>query len=102
MRRFKKTQMQSIIYITDYFSSEQAHPSGQWTIDWNHLFRDEEITEDSTIVDLTNELDSDVLLRLAESQVISQRTLSTLAFNLSIDVRNAVADNPKTSMRTLI
>jgi len=66
------------------------------------LWVTEEINHSSLIVELTNQIDVDVLQRLAESPAATGRTLATLAFNQATEVRQAVADNPKTPVQTLI
>jgi hypothetical protein len=66
------------------------------------LWVTEEINHSSLIVELTNQIDPDVLQRLAESPEASARTLATLAFNGSREVRQAVADNPRTPLQTLM
>ncbi|HEY9718037.1 MAG TPA: hypothetical protein V6C69_11245 [Trichormus sp.] len=66
------------------------------------LWVTEEINHSSLIVELTNQIDPDVLQRLAESPEATGGTLATLAFNPSREVRQAVADNPNTPVQTLM
>lgn len=98
--------MQSIVYIDDYRAREAGKTlelSFQWqTCKCAELWRNEKITADSSIVELTNGIDAEILVRLAESPVVNERTLETLAFNDSVEVRQAVADNAKTPYRTLM
>ena len=95
--------MQSIVYIDDYRAElkEQAVLSWQ-ACEWSKLWQNEKVTAGSSIVELTNGLEAETLIRLAESPVVGERTLETLAFNDSPEVRQAVADNRKTPFRTLM
>jgi hypothetical protein len=76
----------------------------EWTeIDWAGLLWEvDEITAGTTIVNLTNNMDPELLQRIAESQFVSSRTLTALAFNNSVEVRCAVADNGKTPLSALM
>jgi len=61
-----------------------------------------EISRGSLIVELTNQIDQQVLQRLAECPYANERILATLAFNPSTEVRQAVADNARSSCETLM
>ncbi|HEY9776568.1 MAG TPA: hypothetical protein V6C81_22590 [Planktothrix sp.] len=76
----------------------------EWTeIDWAGLLWEvDEITAGTSIVKLTNNMDPDLLLRVADSPFCSARTLTALAFNNSVEVRCAVADNHKTPLSALM
>lgn len=96
--------MAVIAQKSDY---EAAHGSGAGSygvksIDLSTLWLTAEIEAGSAMVELTNGIDSDVLLGLAESPAATERILSALAFNRSVAIRQAVADHSRTPFLTLL
>ena len=72
------------------------------TFDFSALWATAVIEAGSPVVELTNDIDDEVLLLLAESPAATARVLASLAFNLSVEIRQAVADNPSTPFLTLL
>lgn len=65
------------------------------------IVKEEPVVPGSVLVNLTNSIDPEILQRLAECSMMP-RTLASLAFNPSVEVRQAVADNVHTPLSALL